>query len=401
MPSEVFRRLSAYALPIDEIEDVVGWHFQHAEWGDGFVEYAHGFPGVKVALTLALDETNHFCDAVAGPGLRETDIPAIEEELRKLSTSSRLTYVRQIILASVAVRRAFRYRDEFQILPMPPGSPQPVELMADWPCLLEFTYLGSHHSVINQRRNNAALSKLVSLLNALNASHIFSPPNGRKSWVMTGGRGGYLQLGYPMSAPFGPIFSDISKYELMPLVPANRYQLHMVDSSLGMAWADDIHEMLDFYHAMAETDRERFDTAAHWYGRYPELHEVSDSAGLVALVTSLEALAPKAEALACATCGHVGSVMRGYRVLLDEAAPGHSEAKDQFYKLRSRVAHGSSLLLNEFRSMGGGSAAQLQQHANDRLEELVHLTLRNWLIPEVREAIAARAANPHDHAHPD
>jgi hypothetical protein len=132
----------------------------------------------------------------------------------------------------------------------------------------------------------------------------------------------------------------------------------------------------------------------------PSWSTCPDSAGLIALVTALEAIAPKAVDHACLQCGNIDGVVRGFRILLDEAVPGHEEEKHQFYKLRSRIAHGSGLMLNEFGGMGGGSAGQLQDSSKLELETVVHLALRNWLIPEIREKIEMAATQFPARTHP-
>lgn len=401
MASPLFARLMGFKLPAADVEDIISSQFRHSVIEEDRIEYSHhsGFFESPIALTLLLDETNRSCDAIEGPGWRPDDLPAIEAKLSKLASSTRLTHVRRILFSDTPVRTAFRYRDEFQILPMPPGSPVPAELNAEWPFLFEFTYLGSDHSIIDARRHDLASSKLVSLLNALSLSHI-SPISSAsdKAWVLTDtGRTAWAQIGYFHPVPNGPGFLDTSRYAPMRRFPSESFYQGFADTlHHGFSWADDIEQMLGNYSAMSETDRDRFDMAAHWYGRYPELRRVSGSAGLVALVTALEALAPKAVVPPCQTCGHVGSVIAGFRLLLDGAVPGHSEEKDQFYRLRSRIAHGSGLMFAELSGWGGGSQATSQHFAQYRIEEVVRLALHNWLDPDVRSAIdeAARGRGP-------
>lgn len=202
----------------------------------------------------------------------------------------------------------------------------------------------------------------------------------------------YAQIGYSYPLPSGTGFTNIGGIPSIRQIPAAAYYIGQVDNLHGFTLPDDIDEMLDNYHAMSVADRDAFDVAAHWYARYPELARISGSAGLIALVTALEALAPSAEGHACSHCGHIDGVVRSFHILLDQAVPGHEEEKHQFYRLRSQVAHGSSLLLNEFGGMGGGSAAQMQDSAREELNTVVRLALRNWLIPEVRENIETLAA---------
>lgn len=349
----------------------------------------------ETALTLRFDKNRRLRDAETGTGLREDDIAAIETALEVLIATSKLFHIRQHAFSDVPILGAHRYRNEFQIVPVRPEAPKPRELNAKWPFIIEFNYLGTEHTAIDGRRRAAATSKLISLLNALADAHIFPfLEPGEKDWVMTPSGGSYYaQKGYTHPLPSGSGFIDIKDLPTIRQVGGEAYYQGQVDSFQGFTLPDDVDEMLDNYHAMSEADRDAFDVAAHWYGRYPALEQISESAGLVALVTALEALAPKAVDHACSHCGNVDGVVRGFRLLLDDAVPGHEEEKHQFYKLRSQIAHGSGLLLNEFGGMGGGSAAQVQASSKYELETVVRLALRNWLIPEVREKIEARAAS--------
>lgn len=402
MTSELFARLTAFKLPMADVEDVIGTHFRQSELKEDRIEYSNDtvFFHQPIALTLLLDENNRSCDAIEGPGWKESDLAELEEKLSKLASSARLMSVRRVLFADAPLLGAFRYRDEFQILPLPAGAPMPDQLSAEWPFLIEFTYLGSENRILDARRHDVASSKLVSLLNALSVNHI-SPisTNGDKTWVVAGGgRTAYLNKGYFFPIPNTRGFLDISGYRPIQRWPRDTYYQGVVNSNRGFSWADDVTEMLDLYTAMSEQDRDRFDLAAHWYGRYPELRQVSGSAGLVSLVTALEALAPKASAPPCVNCGHIASVMRGFKLLLDGVVPGHSEEKDHFYKLRSRIAHGSDLMLGELSGWGGGNQAAIQQFAGYRLEDIVRLALHNWLYPEVRSGIEEAAGRRHNHA---
>lgn len=402
MPSDVFKRLTAFKLDLVDIEEIIGWHFGNSSFHDDRVEYSHGsYRFDQPALTLYFDKKRRLLDAKAGPSLRDNDIDAIEAALEVLLLTSQLFHIRQHAFSDIKIVGAYRYRNEFQIVPVHTDAPKPREFYGKWPFILEFNYLGTEHIAIDSRRRAVATAKLISLLNALADAHIFPTPRSvEKDWVMTPSGGSYYaQKGYTYPVPSGAGFLDIKEMPAIRQIQADAYYQGRVDNLGGFTLPDNIDEMLDNYHAMSEADRDAFDVAAHWYGRYPELEHISDSAGLVALVTALEAIAPKAVDHECPQCGNIDGVVRGFRILLDEAVPGHEEEKHQFYKLRSRIAHGSGLMLNEFGGMGGGSAAQLQDSSKLELETVVHLALRNWLIPEVRakiEVVATKiSARPH------
>lgn len=401
MPTELFKRLTAFGLPLDEVEEVVASHFRHSTWTDsGHVQFGHFGPLHPVtALTLLLGDDRNPIDATEGPGLRADDIEQIEATLKKLSSTSTYVHYRQVAFSSAPVKSAFKYKDYFQILPMPAGSPVPIEAIAQWPLLFEFTYMGSRNMSIDERRRGMAQSKLLSLLNTLLVSGVWvARQSGEKVWVM-GERGGtqYVQTGYYHPVPGGSTFLEGALYPPMRRTPSLAYYGGLIDTMSGFCLPDDIETSLDNYHAMSEVDRDRFDIASHWFSRCPELKNISMSAGIVALVTALEALAPKPTVPPCPTCGNVGSAVRGFRVLLDAAGGNHTEAKDQFYKLRSRIAHGVWLQHSDYSTWGGGSHARLEEFDVDRLEELVRYVLCNWLDPEVRDRVATQAAKPHRH----
>lgn len=402
MPSVIFNRLTAFNLPLDEVEEVVASHFKHSTWtDDGHVEFAHFGPLYpQVAITLVLGEDRRPRDAEEGPGLQPGDIEEIEATLSKLSATSTHVHYRQVAFSSAPVRSAFKYRDYFQIVPMPVGSPIPMESLAEWPLVFEFTYLGSANMSIDTHRRAKAESKLLALLNVLCISGIRSAKSsGEKVWVM-GPHGGtqYLQAGYYHPVPGGPHFLEGALYPPMRRTPALAYYGGLVETLTGFSLPDDIETSLDYYHAMCEADRDRLDISTHWFSRYFELKRISMSAGIVALVTALEALAPKPTIPPCPTCGHVGSIVRGFRTLLDATVEHHTEAKDQFYKLRSRIAHGVWLQHSDLSAWGGGSQARLEEFDVDRLEETVRCALYSWLNPAVRDRVEAAAQQGHDHA---
>lgn len=339
MVSALFKRLTAFKLPLDEVEEIIASHFRHSTWtDDGHVEFSHFGPLYpQVALTLLLGDDRRPRDAEEGPGLQADDIKQIEATLGKLSSRSTHVHYRQVAFSSAPVRSAFKYKDYFQIVPMPVGSPIPIEAMAQRPFVFEFTYLGSDDMSIDTHRRAKAESKLLSLLNALCISGVRSAKlSGEKVWVM-GQRGDtqYLQTGYYHPVPSGPHFLEGALYPPMRRTLAVAYYGGFVETITGFSLPDDIETSLDYYHAMSEADRDRLDIATHWFSRYSELKSVSMSAGIVALVTALEALAPKPTVPPCPTCGSVGSAVRGFRILLDAAA----ERRGQGPILQTPLAH--------------------------------------------------------------
>lgn len=120
MVSALFKRLTAFKLPLDEVEEIIASHFRHSTWtDDGHVEFSHSGPLYpQVALTLLLGDDRRPHDAEEGPGLQADDIEQIEATLGKLSSSTHV-HCRQVAFSSAPVRSAFKYKDYFQIVPCP------------------------------------------------------------------------------------------------------------------------------------------------------------------------------------------------------------------------------------------------------------------------------------------
>lgn len=64
MPSDVFKRLTAFKLDLVDIEEIIGWHFGNSSFHDDRVEYSHGsYRFDQPALTLYFDKKRRLLNA--------------------------------------------------------------------------------------------------------------------------------------------------------------------------------------------------------------------------------------------------------------------------------------------------------------------------------------------------
>src|ERR1017187_7864237 len=125
-----------------ELEYVIGRGF--SSWGGDLNDsQALLFPGDQehYAIKLVFDAKHRLIDALAGPTLDETKLAEVKTRIATAFQSTEEPKIGNLVLfAPLPVTGAFRYREDFQILPVPDEAPRPTYLAADHPFLLQFSY---------------------------------------------------------------------------------------------------------------------------------------------------------------------------------------------------------------------------------------------------------------------
>ena len=100
-----------------------------------------------------------------GPKLTPADVDMIKSRIESELLASAGTRIgREILFAHLPVTGYFRYKDEFQILPVPNHAPQPPFSWADYPFLLEFRFPISPSFEIRHLRGDARARQLYLIL---------------------------------------------------------------------------------------------------------------------------------------------------------------------------------------------------------------------------------------------
>jgi hypothetical protein len=204
MPHRLWSALAADRVDHFELQRVIQTHFASASQSGSHEIIYPG--GERWALKLVFSKSDALIDIE--PGVLLT--PELEQDLSeavaaKLLVNDGLRIFRRVFFADRKVSGSWRYRDWFQILPVPTGWPQLDCLFGDHPLLLEVAVPASSDAAITIVRSERVLREVLLLLNGLLDGSIRGlvarPFYGM--WVSTPGEGhnaNYLYPGYPSAA---------------------------------------------------------------------------------------------------------------------------------------------------------------------------------------------------------
>jgi hypothetical protein len=103
-----------------------------------------------------------------GPSLTPEDITTIKSKVDlELRDPNAFKIATQVLFTHLRVTGSFRYRDTFQILPVPTGSPLGNSLFGGNPFLVQCAFRPSSESSLYTTRRQAQFRKIQLLLNGL------------------------------------------------------------------------------------------------------------------------------------------------------------------------------------------------------------------------------------------
>jgi len=391
--------IASHERGLSDALTIVQQRFRSGSMPSAMNTVVYGHEESVPALTLCFDRRGHLAQVDAGPGLRDGDVEGLVQSL----TAPREERVwASVVFAYLPTRGTWRYRDVFQILPVPAEAPEPEQLIGDHPFLLEVAYEGHPDPFVDGRRASITTREIVRLLAGL----VLGPEDRtghfhRKEWVLESEVDDgqvhlstrFAQLGYviddhrPKRESFtAPGISTARLRLVEPREYLGSARGISVESELELP--ANIELLLDRYFDRGSTDQERFQRWAHWLNHATQVWSLSPSAAHIAVVQAIEALMPAgAGADRCDACGQPagpGPTQR-FAEFLAEYAPGpaREKARKELYALRSSLTHGGKLLSGE---IAGPAFHDFTPQAWDQREMLdVTRTLAriagvNWLL---------------------
>jgi hypothetical protein len=379
-----------------ELEQLLQMHFGSASSAT-VKEIQYARQGHAAALVMRYAADGKLTCIEPGPGLAADDVPQIVDKIQRLLLDSVEPAIGQIVLFSdLPMSGYFRYRDLFQLLPVPPDAPQPRFGLGQHPLLLQYLFRGSPDTVIKILRS-AHVGRELELLCTTLAVNIQGALGNimRHHWSVIGSenptnlRSEYLQEGYiwPGANGLPPSYSGLHGLEAVERTPAQSYYTE-IGISVGqrLRLPDIFEQLLDSYFALSPADRDKFMRASHWYQYAQRTSSYSRSGSYNALVSAVEALMPDVKAdYYCICCERplgVGPTQR-FVSFVAQHAPGPgvtAKQRRELYSLRSALSHGGRLLHTDRSAWGGMTSAYLADLSNQRgLWQLVRLLLVNWL----------------------
>jgi hypothetical protein len=333
-----------------------------------------------------------------GPDLTEEDLTKLRELYEIVRGPETVNLNTMFLFSRRRVTGYWRYRDQFQILPPPPGAPLPREELADWPFMVELLYSSPNQGGLIINRRMQATERLRVLLPVLLIGPIYHPQfyRGLKHWVLPAwpvdepfslGPSEWAQEGYhvPGWTPGGPDLSPVDGLEPAPLVDDHDayYRPGGIREGDVLQIPAILPQLLGNYFALSDEAAVRYRRACYWFSLARFYWDYSVSTSFFAYVVAIESLLPELPPHICPQCEapHHPSITEAFGEFLERHVPDTPE-RQKFYKMRSDIAHGSTLMTFDIREeFGGFFPGEMDQRAEiEELGRVCRVALVSWLL---------------------
>jgi hypothetical protein len=359
-------------------------------------EITHGRQGAGVALRVLYNNDGKLQKVLVGPNALPDDVEQLRNKIdAELLTDGQLRVRRQVLFSSVPANGYFRYKDRFQIIPVPQEAPRPGQFVGQHPFILEYAVRTSPDFMITSFRQRKLAREVELVLSTLLYLHVFSlGSEARKHWVIDYQNdevalpSKFLQEGYAWhgSVADAADFSATKGTQPMASLPIDQYYGRpglSVDSFLDVP--ANLTPQLDKFYALNTVDCDKFLRASYWFQHANTVFTHSKSASFVALVSAIEAIMPEREGdTRCPECNsHIGpSITKRFVDLVESLIPdsGISEKdRKRFYWTRSALAHGGKLLAADHNAWSFTPKALGEDFDVRNVWRIVRAVLHNWL----------------------
>jgi len=287
-----------------ELSEMALWHFRSADdISPNEVAFGIEADRSKFALKFVYKKDRHrVAEIVAGPSLKPEDVTAFKAVIdRELETSSPDVIACATLFSDIPVDGWFRYRDRFQIAPVPSDAPRGAGLFGANPFIIQFTYRPSGSmGMLNGFRISAQVRRIQLLLNALLEVRISKLTHTRFHWVITQMnplKTEYRQemYDYPDAGKFrgGETFAPVEgTAPLVKIEPQEYYTRQIVLNSSGISVQipANLEFLLDRFYSSTSADQDRFLRACFWFNFARTAVAESSSAAFTALISAIEPL---------------------------------------------------------------------------------------------------------------
>jgi hypothetical protein len=344
----------------DELLTILLSHFGSSEGGPT----SYKFPKDEKDryLNVELYKAGNIRLINASPGVGGSEIRSIARKIAEALPP--LTKVTSPIVFSENhfVAGAYRYKEVFQITPLPADAPRPPHTFGLHPFVLQFRYEGSASLDLDSIRRQRKFHELMTFLNGyLNVSITALPTY--HTWVFSS-RGPvngtlqseFLQTGYDYAFNPRDEFSPLHLHPSLPIKSLAGYYIEP-DPSYQLSVHEAFSQTFDKIDELSKSDHQKLHWACSWLYIAQQTAILAPSSSFLSLVTALECLTGKPEkcpdcgqsiveqSAFCVTCGQPRfGLTAAFRSLLEDNLPGAKErfSKEfaEMYRLRSALVHG-------------------------------------------------------------
>jgi hypothetical protein len=407
MAKPITQYLHLDQVTAEEVPQVLMSYFGHASLAgttitvskqdsqEHYIELHFNKSGTQIVKALA-------SDSITRDTLREID----DLIVNSLIANQHHAFGQAIAMAGAKVTGYFRYKDIFQILPVPSTAPHAVAATGHHPFILQFAYTSCPNAMISGSRQMRLAAKYIRLLNMLVDLPVYLPSNtGEYQWVWSSDessepRSEYRATGYvyPGMLPVIDSLSPVSDTQVIEYQPFQSYYTRLGHTYRSLDLPDNLELSLDRALSLSENEWLRFYMACVWFAQGRKLWTESPSSAFIGLVIAMECLVDKPEqcidchqptAIAterCSTCGQPKfEITKHFRAFLEEhvpflAEPDWAQIRNRLYRVRSELAHGLDLLMRDLDpSFQINVRAAEQDHLQRNLHFLTRIAILNWL----------------------
>ena len=380
----------------DELSMMIQYCFPHGSIPPGTAEVHLADASEEVVLRPAFTRAGRF-EAIPEPSLSDEDAQTLIKVIGELEGGRTPTVWRVVLFASLPVKGTFRYRDRWQIRPVPDDAPKPSFAMAPHPFVLEVKGSAVSEGFVRWLQGGKLLREAELVLSlvlhgGLAPDRSTSPSH---EWVVLPGweysedrpspTSLLAQASYfmPTMPGRGDDFSDVAEVEPMRLVPDEEYFGRLGTSVYQtLELPASLAALLDAVDALQPGDRDRFFRSAYWFSRAGGAWRLSQSLSYICLINAIEVLTPHGVEDRCPTCGlnrAPGPTAR-FRDFVERYA-GDVPDRSRLYAIRSRLVHGDQILQSDQPS-GFAFTPHLweERERHDRARRVAQTAVINWAI---------------------
>ena len=315
LPENLFEFFRAAEIEPSELSQIALSHFGSATDG-GPTEVNFGGDGIgsyAIRLVYHNKEKQRLIKVVAGSTLNEESAAAFRAKIDlELQEPNKAEIGTAVLFAYLPVNGWFRYRDIFQIQPVPPSAPRGHSLFGGHPLLVQFQVRPSQTPFLGGYRRTAELRRIQLLLNCLLEVSVFMPEASRHhSWVLDVGPSGitsqYRQTGYHLPDRFSAdAFAPVESIPSLARVDTQDYYARTVvinDPDRSLEIPESLELLLDRFFLAPLEVQSRFLRGCFWFDHAKNAAVYSDSAAFTALISSIECLIPQDKSVGkCLVC---------------------------------------------------------------------------------------------------
>lgn len=356
-------------------------------------------------LRIAFNKRGEPIEAIKLESMTNDQLQALRNRIQcELVDSTGVSVNRQVYFSRGPVLGWWRYRDQFQIIPVPAIAPKPDFAFLNHPFLIEFRYKRASEFVLDGCRRMRNAFRISLILNALLVNPIHTL--GRRplgsigfAWVLMPAENepgdqkiAYRQESYHYKGMHDPSedFSDVGNLDkIREVSPADYYQLGQVGQHVlvnDLQVPSDLSDTLDRFYALDPNSQSRFLNSCYWLSQ--AYSSFSSSMQFLAAVQAIETLTDRATG--GVTCDHCGFTKKPgptqqFAQFLDRHVPSAEWGEKGgrlLYEVRSGLTHGYlPPFLSDTENFAVLNPTSMGQEAQIALAlTTARIALRSWLL---------------------